>query len=388
MRPPNIDGFARAAFFALLPAATVGGALALPVLLCLAGALSFRSSAMRQVIENRPLALWLLLGLVAWVASSALWSSNTQSLQWLKLLLLCGLGLIFTARASLAQDRISFLSGGQAALAIVIPLLAVEVLFQMPLNRAAQPDLDLDGLNRNLSRATSVMTGTAFAVASGLIALGGRWRLVFAGLGLCATAAIAALQPGQTANFLAVAAGLIVFVLAFAAPRLMLLAVTGVLGAWVLAAPFVTQLLPTDQAFLNALPFSWAARVGIWDYVCARIWEQPFFGHGLEAARMVSDRLVIQGEDMSAVPVHPHSASLQIWFETGLIGALLAASALFLGGWRLAQSLRNQRAAAAGVAASFAALGLSANLSYSLWQEWWLATLLLAGALAGAVRRT
>jgi O-antigen ligase len=207
-------------------------------------------------------------------------------------------------------------------------------------------------------------------------------------LTLTATAAIAALQPGQTANFLAVAAGLIVFVLAFAAPRLLLLAVTGVLGAWVLAAPFVTQLLPTDQAFLNALPFSWAARVGIWDYVCARIWEQPFFGHGLEAARMVSDRLVIQGEDMSAVPVHPHSASLQIWFETGLVGALLAASALILGGWRLAQSLRNQRAAAAGVAASFAALGLSANLSYSLWQEWWLATLLLAGALAGAVRRT
>ena len=162
---------------------------------------------------------------------------------------------------------------------------------------------------------------------------------------------------------------------------------TGVLGIWVLAAPFVTPLLPTDQAFLDSIPYSWAARVGIWDYVCARIWEQPLFGHGLEAARLVTERIVIHNDDISALPIHPHSASLQIWFETGLVGALLAAATLFVGGWKLAQALKTQRAAAAGVAASLAALGLSANVSYSLWQEWWLATLFIAAALAGAVRR-
>lgn len=387
MRPPNIDGFARAAFFALLPAATVGGALALPVLLCLAGALSFRPRMLNQVIENRAIALWLLLAFVGWVTASALWSPNTASLQWLKLLLLSALGLLFVAGAMLARTRLLVLSAGQAALLVITPLLAVEALLQMPLNQAAQPDVDPYELTRNLSRATSVLTAVTFAAAAGLIALGGTWRRVLAVLAIAATAGIAALQPEQTANLLAVLSGAAIFALALATPRFAILAVTGALGAWVLAAPFATPLLPNDKAFLDALPYSWAARVGIWDYVCARIWEQPLIGHGLEAARLVTDRIVIHNDNISAVPVHPHSASLQIWFETGLIGALLAASALFLGGWKLSRALKSQPAAAAGVAASFAALGLSANISYSLWQEWWLATLFIAAGFAGAVRR-
>jgi len=387
LRPFDLGGFARAAFFALLPAATVGGALALPVLLCLAGAMSFRPSALRQVSENKPIALGLLLAFVAWVAASALWSPNTDSMQWLKLLLLSALGLLFAAGAASAKTRLLMLSAGQAALLVMAPLLAAEILLQMPLNRAAQPDVDPFELTRNLSRATSVLTATAFTVAAGLIALGGALRLALAALAIAAAAAIAALQPEQTANLLAILAGAGIFALALATPRVALLAVTGVLGIWVLAAPFVTPLLPTDQAFLDSIPYSWAARVGIWDYVCARIWEQPLFGHGLEAARLVTERIVIHNDDISALPIHPHSASLQIWFETGLVGALLAAATLFVGGWKLAQALKTQRAAAAGVAASLAALGLSANVSYSLWQEWWLATLFIAAALAGAVRR-
>lgn len=387
MRPFDLGGFARAAFFALLPAATVGGALALPVLLCLAGALSFRPSAARQVLENKPFALWLLLTFIAWVAASALWSVNAGSVQWLKLLLLSALGLLFAAGAASAKTRLLMLSAGQAALLVMGPLLAAEVLLQMPLNRAAQPDVDPVELTRNLSRATSVLTAVVFAAAAGLVALGGAWRVALAGFAVAATAWIAALQPEQTANLLAIAAGAVAFALALAAPRVALIATTGVLGAWVLLAPFVTPLLPTDQAFLDSLPYSWAARVGIWDYVCTRIWEQPLFGHGLEAARLVTDRIVIHNDDISALPVHPHSASLQIWFETGLVGALLAASALIVGGLTLAQALQRQRAAAAGIAASFAALGLSANVSYSLWQEWWVATLFIAAALAAAVRR-
>ena len=177
MRPFDLGGFARAAFFALLPAATVGGALALPVLLCLAGAMSFRPSALRQVSENKPIALGLLLAFVAWVAASALWSPNTDSMQWLKLLLLSALGLLFAAGAASAKTRLLMLSAGQAALLVMAPLLAAEILLQMPLNRAAQPDVDPFELTRNLSRATSVLTATAFTDAAGLIAHGGALRL-------------------------------------------------------------------------------------------------------------------------------------------------------------------------------------------------------------------
>lgn len=385
MRLPDLGAFARAAFFALLPAVTVGGAMGLPLLLSLGGVASFRFSLMRQVLEKTPLAIWLLLGFTAWAAASALWSPNAGSLQWLKFAILVPLGLVFAAAAR--KPRALTLAGAQAALLVIAPLLAVEILFGMPLNRAGQPDTDLFELSRNLSRATSVLTAVTWAAAAGLLALGGAIRNVCAIGALAITGAVVAIQPEQTANWLGYGVGVTAFAFALIAPRFALIAVTGGLAAWVLAAPFVTPLVLGDPALLDTLPYSWAARIGIWDFVCAEIMNAPLIGHGIDAARLVEERMIIQGVESSAVPAHPHSASLQIWFETGAVGAVLAAAALFVGGWTLAQKLRGQRAALAGVTAAFASLGLSANLSYSLWQEWWTATLLLAGALLVAVAK-
>lgn len=385
MRLPDLGAFARAAFFALLPAVAVGGAMGLPLLLSLGGVASFRFSLLRQVLEKTPLAIWLLLCFTAWTTASALWSPNAGSLQWLKFAILVLLGLVFAAAAR--NPRALTLSGAQAALLVIAPLLAVEILFGMPLNRAGQPDTDLFELSRNLSRATSVLTTVTWAAAAGLLALGGAIRVVCAIGTLAITGAVVAIQPEQTANWLGYGVGLTAFAFALIAPRFALIAVTGGLAAWVLAAPFVTPLALGDPALLDTLPYSWAARIGIWDFVCAEIMKAPLIGHGIDAARLVEQTMVIQGVESSAVPAHPHSASLQIWFETGAVGAALAAAALIVGGWTLAHKLRGQRAALAGVAAAFASLGLSANLSYSLWQEWWTATLLLAGALLVAVAK-
>ncbi len=385
MRLPDLGAFARAAFFALLPAVTVGGAMGLPLLLSLGGVASFRLSLMRQVLEKTPLSIWLLLGFTAWAAASALWSPNAGSLQWLKFAILIPLGLIFAAAAR--KPRALTLSGAQAALLVIAPLLAVEILFGMPLNRIGQPDTSLFELSRNLGRATSVLTAVTWAAAAGLLALGGPIRIVCAIGALAITGAVVAIQPEQTANWLGYGVGVAAFVAALAAPRFALIAVTSGLSAWMLAAPFVTPLVLGDSALLDTLPYSWAARIGIWDFVCAEILQAPLIGHGIDAARLVEQRMIIQGVESSAVPAHPHSASLQIWFETGAVGAVLAAAALLVGGWTLAKRLRGQRAALAGVTAAFASLGLSANLSYSLWQEWWTATLLLAGALLVAVAK-
>lgn len=385
MRLPDLGVFARASFFTLLPAATVGGAMALPLLLSLAGAGSFRLSHLRQVFEKTPLAIWLLLAFTAWAAASALWSPNAGSLQWLKLGALVPLGLVFAAAAQ--RPRALTLAGAQAALLVIAPLLAVEILFAMPLNRAAQPETDLFELSRNLSRATSILTAVTWAAAAGLLALGGPIRTACAIGALALGGLIVGIQPEQTANWLGYGIGVAAFVTALMTPRFALLAVTSALAAWVLAAPFLTPLVLGDPALLDELPYSWAARIGIWDFVCAEIWNSPLIGHGIDAARVVEETIIIQGAETSAVPAHPHSASLQIWLETGAVGAVLAASALVVGGWTLALALRGQRAALAGITAAFASLGVSANLSYSLWQEWWTTTLLLAGILLAAVTR-
>jgi O-antigen ligase len=88
---------------------------------------------------------------------------------------------------------------------------------------------------------------------------------------------------------------------------------------------------------------------------------------------------------MLALPVHPHSASLQIWYETGAVGALLAAGALLTAGLRMSRAYARNRPAAAAACATLASLGLIANVSYGVWAEWWMATMFAVAALVGAL---
>lgn len=381
MRLSNPGSAARWGFLALFPAATVSGALALPVLLGLAGVFTFRPAQARQVFENRSLPLGLLAALLVWALIAAAWGPASSWEQAAKLAALVVLGLAFAAAPQ--GDRGLILAGGQAAVLVISALLLVEVLLDMPLNRAAQPDTDPFEVSRNINRAATVLLAILWPVAAGLVALGGRARLGAAMLVLALGGAVTVLQ-GQSANIAALGTGLGAFVLALAWPRLALLAVCGGLGLWLLAAPFATPALLGDPTLQDTLAYSWAARVGIWDYVCARIAEQPWLGHGFDASRVSTEVLTIQGIPTSAIPLHPHSASLQIWYELGAIGAVLAAAALFTGGRTLAQALHRDRAAAAGVAGTLAALGVVANLSYGIWQEWWVATMFVAAALCAA----
>ena len=219
----------------------------------------------------------------------------------------------------------------------------------------------------------------------GLVALGGSARIGAAGAILAATAVVS-VQFDQLANAVAFAAGLAGFALAFAAPRVGVRAVAGLVAFWVLIAPFATPLILSNQRFVDALPTSWVARGGIWNYVCARVLEQPWIGHGLEASRAVEDRIQVRGVEMSAIPNHPHSASLQIWFETGAIGAVLAAAALLFAGRWWARTYGDDRAASGAAAATIAAVGVIANVSFGAWAEWWIATMFIAAAIVGSVR--
>jgi O-antigen ligase len=381
----SFAAFAVAAFFALVPAIGVGGALALAVLMCLAGALAFRPSLIRQALENRPLPLVLLVAAVLWAMTSTLWSPLRFDDQLIKLALLTPLGLMFAGAATAdPKARRIAQAGGVAAVVILAILLAVEALSGLGLNQIAQPDEAVDQLNRNVSRGATLLVAMTWAAVCSLIALGGRARNVAAVLILAASGAVS-LQFDQLANAIAFGAGLLAMAAGFAAPRLATLAISGGLAAWLVLAPFLTPLLLSNQRVVDALPLSWAARRGIWDFVSARILEQPWIGHGLEASRAVGDHIEVRGIQMLALPVHPHSASLQIWYETGAVGALLAAGALLTGGLWMSRAYTANQPAAAAACATLASLGLIANVSYGVWAEWWMATMFAVAALVGAL---
>lgn len=373
--------FVRAGLFALLPAIAAGGAMGLPLFMSLAGLLALGPRLFRQVLEKRPMGLGILASLAAWAALSGLWSPWHGATE-LKVLALLALGLSFAAAAA-ASERASTLtlSAATAALIVLAVALAVEAAFDMPLNRAVEPDMPWGELNRNPSRGLVVLLCLAFPVFAWL--LSAKQGALAAALGL-ATAGLA-LQFGQISTAIGFGVGVSVFAIAFLAPRLAILGVSCGLALWTLVAPFLTPLLVAIPQLVEAVPMSWAHRIAIWRYTCARIMEQIWIGHGIDSGRATTEMISIRGMQMRGIPVHPHSASLQIWHDLGLVGALLAAALLAYGGWRLARAFAHDKLTLAATAAVLAMFGLMANVGWSLWQEWWLATLLLSAALIAAL---
>jgi hypothetical protein len=157
----------------------------------------------------------------------------------------------------------------------------------------------------------------------------------------------------------------------------------------VLTAPLTLPSLADDPHLLqdaDSFKNSFGHRLYIWDFVGKRIAEHPLRGWGLDSARAVpGGKLQIRpGQDW--LPLHPHNSALQVWLELGLPGAVL--SALLLG-WlwlRLAAApWPPLYTAAAGGSLTAAIAVLSA--AWGVWQEWWLATLALAGFAIIAMAR-
>lgn len=381
LRPAD---FARAVFFALLPAAAAGGAMALPLLLSLAALAALGPALFRQVLEKRPLVLAILLLLAFWAEFTSLWSP-WDGPTGLKVLALLALGLCFVAAAGANEKAGALtLSAAAAAFLVLAVLLGVEAAFDMPLNRAIQPELAEGELNRNPSRGLIVLLALTWPVVAWLLAHRRGWSATLAGAIMIAACALS-LQFDQLVTAIGLGASSLVFAIALFARRFAILVTSFGLAVWMLFAPFVTPLLVSNPQLVESVPLSWAHRIAIWRYTCARILEQPWFGHGIDSGRTTTDMLVIRGLETRGIPVHPHSASLQVWHDLGLVGALLSAALLAYGGLRLSRAFAHDRYAAAATAAVLSMFGLMANVGWSVWQEWWMATLLLTAALIGAL---
>lgn len=173
-------------------------------------------------------------------------------------------------------------------------------------------------------------------------------------------------------------------------------------AGYILLAPL---LLATGLAQLRKLgipmPDSFVSRSYSWELVGQKILEKPITGHGLEAShswadtygdhpQWLADMVAVQGLDQSweqawsayrVVPTHPHNMALQVWAETGAIGAVLLAAAILALGWRLKPAFAwslTSRYAAAGLAGVVLAMF---SFAYSMWNEAFWASVALAFAV-------
>lgn len=383
---PGFGAFAASVFFLLLPAATAGGAMALAPLQAAGGALAAPWRSLLPISWLNRLFLAMFVVFVAYLASTTLWSVYPQHGQALRLAGGVSCGLLFAAGSGAGeQGRRLLRAVGVAAVLMLTGLLLIEAFANMPLNRLAQPHTPTGLLERNPGRGASTLACLVWASVGALAGGSGVqrliWRALLIGVG------IVGFQFDQSANAIGFLLGAIAYGAGYAAPRTTILALCMALAVWLLAAPWVSLHVPIPDAVMAKLPDSWAVRTQIWHFAATQIDQHPLLGLGLDASRTFPQTGHLRGLTFDLLPLHPHSASMQIWLETGAVGAVLGAATMLLGGLALGSALRNDRVAAASACGVIACAGLIANVSYGAWQEWWIATLFAAAALVNAARR-
>lgn len=171
-----------------------------------------------------------------------------------------------------------------------------------------------------------------------------------------------------------------------AAPRLFHRLVTYAMVLTLLAAPLyvghINALIP--QSLHDTVGYgSMGFRGDMWREYIALFWQKPILGFGMEASSAVSQSdfgTSFTEEQLLLLSLgHPHNAVVQIWFEFGLIGALIAASLV----WLLLTAMNRLKDGLVSVATT-TSVGIYtvAFVSHGAWQAWWLC---LVGSVIFAV---
>ena len=150
--------------------------------------------------------------------------------------------------------------------------------------------------------------------------------------------------------------------------------------------------LTTRNMESGKIPLSFQSRLDTFEYVSEKTNQKWLTGWGIDASRSWDEKKEVEAFGQTVqyriVPGHPHNMPLQVWAETGLIGALLISAFALLLGDRLARtSSPSKQIMAAGAALWGGGLVYSA-ISYSVWNDAYWATLLFLGTGIYALSRT
>ncbi len=97
--------------------------------------------------------------------------------------------------------------------------------------------------------------------------------------------------------------------------------------------------------------------------------ESPWYGFGIEATRHVNDFDSAQIFYSKTNIIHPHNFALQLWIELGILGAISAATFIYL---CLKNLLTFNKEQLPFITACFTAM-IAVNLvGYGVWQGWFI----------------
>jgi hypothetical protein len=160
---------------------------------------------------------------------------------------------------------------------------------------------------------------------------------------------------------------------------------------WVTATMLIVPIasaLYTQKLYTSPWLFRSAQeRVVFWGYTSEQVAKAPLLGAGIAATRVY--HTAKGGANAPQAPGsefrletgwHTHNAYLQVWYETGAIGAILL---LAIGMLVVRSFAAAPEPAQPYLWSTFAACALMAGSSFSLWAPWFMATLGMVAAFAG-----
>ena len=376
---------------AAIPLAMWAATRSAPLFLCLAalaflvaglaadGGVQMRARA-RKLLSS-PLAI-LLLVFALWALASTSWSHQPLAglRMWGEFMLPPAAGLVIAASGAFAPSR-QFLR----VLAVTVILASCLLFYEFLTEFAVRKWLALDRRQESFyfNRAALTPLILAVPVIYRLWREGGGFDRALAGLVGLVVTVLVFVSDSEAAKL-----GLVVMLvarLAFAAaPRLILAATAAAFLATMALAPAIGPVLEAQMptALRSKLHPSHEVRIDIWETFGEAAMLRPILGYGFNAAATLDRNPVAQGISeprRALLPVgHPHSAPLQTWVDTGLVGAaLLAAAGLLL----LARLRPLPPARAALPTAFFAGCFAIVVVAHGAWQGWWIAILTMAALL-------
>jgi len=328
-----------------------------------------------------------LAAFFAFAASSAMWSPRSFQFSDISFIELrfnvssdvTSVGLLFAAVAVMMaaaeglDDRDRRRVNAFARYALLVQLLVVALLaaFETEALQLFAPLMPTPGEGiQNISRNSQIMAVAAPTLV--ILLAESRLRVLAIATGVsivvCAMAFLAVREV--FAGMVALVAAGIAIMIVVVFRRIGFFIIALIIALIVLIAPMVVGLI-AQGADASLADDSISYRLAIWRRVLDVIAEHPISGAGLGALREITETIPA-GEfaGQLLVPNHPHNMPLQVWAETGAIGAGLLALAIVLAGWRMPppSELGSVGWRAAGLAGAFAAV---ACVSFDLWNEWW-----------------
>lgn len=339
-----------------------------------------RFSTFRHTDIDKPLLAWigglLLLGL-----ASALWSPDplaaAERVGKVFAILICSIAVFHWSRplGEIRQRRLhDFFMAGFAGGCV---FLAIELLFNHPLYRLSKWKPFDEVVLASVVNPGCVVLALAYWPFLYLMLKTGRLRQ---GLAAGAALFILLLTAGSSETALvAFAGGSAVLTATLYAPWLSLVLLGSSLLFVIGAMPWMSiYAYQTAGDFLSAWKEASAGqRLEIWHDLSRHALQNPLYGHGVEASRLLKDIDFTNIHYSRTQAMHPHNNVVQLWLEFGVLGAMWAVGFTLFILSRIKKLATPERAfAAALLTASFAV----ALFGYGLWQSWWLSLAIVSAA--------